>query len=58
MNTVTTLAVTSLIAELCPQPIDLTSIRNTDPRRDIRIIKHSIKMSGMAAWGKSMGVEN
>jgi len=57
MNTMTTLAVTSLTAALCPPPIDLTSIRKTDPRRDVRIIKHSIKMSGMPAWGKSMGVE-
>ena len=57
MNTVTTLAVTSLIAELCPQPIDLTSIRKTDPRRDIRITKRSIKKVGMPAWCKSIGVE-
>ena len=46
-----------LSAALYPKPIDLTSPRESDPRRDFLIIKHGIKMSGMPAWGKSMGDE-
>jgi mono/diheme cytochrome c family protein len=46
-----------LSAALYPKPIDLTSTRESEPRRDFLIIKHGIKMSGMPAWGKSMGDE-
>lgn len=42
---------------LYPQPIDLTSTRESDPLRDFLIIKHGVKMSGMPAWGRSMGDE-
>ena len=49
------LETSELSAALYPQPIDLTSTRESDPLRDFLIIKHGIKMSGMPAWGKSMG---
>lgn len=46
-----------LSAALYPQPIGLTSTRVSDPLRDFLIIKHGVKMSGMPAWGRSMGDE-
>lgn len=44
-------------AGLYPPPPDLTKRRADDAARAFWIIKHGIKMSGMPAWGKSMGDE-
>lgn len=40
---------------LYPKPPSWREIGEVDPREAFWIIKHGIKMSGMPAWGKSMG---
>lgn len=40
---------------LYPKPPSWREIGEIDPREAFWIIKHGIKMSGMPAWGKSMG---
>jgi hypothetical protein len=40
---------------LYPKPPSWREIGKVDPRQAFWAIKHGIKMSGMPAWGKSMG---
>jgi hypothetical protein len=40
---------------LYPEPPTWREIGKVDPREAFWVIKHGIKMSGMPAWGKSMG---
>lgn len=42
---------------LYPAPPDLTRKRVENPAAAFWVIKHGIKMSGMPAWGRSMGDE-